>query len=157
MPAVVNLRAVEPDDLPVFFDHQRDPEAVRMAAFTSRAQDAFTAHWKKILADPACATRTIVHGGQVAGTIGAWTDASSQERMVGYWIGRDRWGRGIASAALAQFLTIERTRPLVARVAKHNPASLRVLQKCGFKSEGQDRFTGSGGMTIEEFILALRE
>ena len=41
-------------------------------------------------------------------------------------------GRGIATAALTAFLRLEQTRPLYAGVAKHDAASVRVLQKCGF-------------------------
>ena len=41
-------------------------------------------------------------------------------------------GRGIATEALSAFLLLESTRPLYAGVAKHNAASIRVLQKCGF-------------------------
>jgi len=153
MSTVISLRAVEPADLPVLFEHQLDPEATRMAAFPSRQRDAFMAHWNKILADPACAARTIVYGDQVAGYIGAWTDAESRERLVGYWIGREYWGRGIASAALVQFLDYESSRPLTARVAKHNLASLRVLQKCGFAAVGEDGFTGHDSQPVEEIVL----
>jgi RimJ/RimL family protein N-acetyltransferase len=59
-------------------------------------------------------------------------------REVGYWIERELWGRGIASAALEQFLRIETRRPLHAGVAAHNAASLRVLSKHGFAVAGRD-------------------
>src|SRR5690349_8508570 len=101
-----------------------------MAAFASRNREAFMAHWAKIMANPACLLRTILSDGSVAGNIGAWSDGP--ERLVGYWIGREFWGRGIASAALRQFLHHESTRPLSAHVVKHNVASIRVLQKAGF-------------------------
>ena len=42
-------------------------------------------------------------------------------------------GRGVATEALSAFLRLEPIRPLYAGVAKHNVASIRVLQKCGFK------------------------
>ena len=113
------------------------------------------AHWAKLLANPANAARTIVHDGSVAGNIGAWTDAGSGERLVGYWLGRGYWGRGIASAALAQFLDEEKTRPLSAHVVRHNAASIRVLQKCGFVAVGEERFTGSDGQAVEEIVLRL--
>ncbi len=151
----ITLRAIEAADLPVFFEHQLDSEATRMAAFPSRERDAFMAHWAKILADPACVTRTVVCDGCAAGNIGAWTDADTRERLVGYWIGRDHWGQGVATAALSQFCEYERVRPLTARVAKHNAASIRVLQKCGFVLSGEDRFTGLDGQAHEEFILTL--
>ena len=48
-----------------------------------------------------------------------------------------------------------RARPVHARVAKHNTASIRVLQKCGFAICGEDKFAGCGGEQGEEFILIL--
>src|SRR5688572_12779328 len=128
VPPVTILRAVQAADLPVLFEYQLDPEAVRMAAFPSRQRDTFMAHWARVLADPANAARVIVRDGSVVGNIGAWTDAGTGERLVGYWIGRDYWGRGIASAALEQFIDYEKARPLTARVVRHNLASIRVLQ-----------------------------
>jgi RimJ/RimL family protein N-acetyltransferase len=136
VPPRVSLREVRLGDLPILFDHQTDPEGARMAAFKSRDRDAFMAHWAKIMANPACALRVILADGAVAGQIGAWTDGA--ERLVGYWIGREFWGRGIASAALVQFLNDEVTRPLTAHVAKHNLASIRVLQKAGFVVVGEE-------------------
>ena len=155
MSIAVMLRLVEPADLPVFFEHQLDAEATAMAAFPSRAHEAFMAHWARILANPACLTRTIVADGRVAGNIGAWTDADLQERLVGYWIGRDSWGRGIATEALYQFLKHETGRPLTARLARHNVRSRRVLEKCGFVLTGEDHFTGPDGQVHEEFIFTL--
>lgn len=124
-----------------------------MAAFKSRDRDAFMAHWAKIMANPACATRVILADGSVAGNIGAWTDGA--ERLVGYWIGREFWGRGIASAALVQFLHDEATRPLTARVAKHNRASIRVLRKAGFAPAGEDTFDLPDGTKFEELVFRL--
>jgi RimJ/RimL family protein N-acetyltransferase len=144
------------DDLPTLFVHQLDPEACRLAAFRSRDREAFFAHWTThILGNPAAVWRTILANHQVAGHIGAWTDADSGDRLVGYWIGRELWGRGIASAAMLQFLEWESTRPLSARVAKHNLGSIRVLEKAGFARVGADAFSLPSGARIEEFLYGL--
>ncbi len=126
----VLLRDIEPDDLPIFFEHQRDPVAVAMVVFRSREKAEFNAHWAKILADDTSLKKTIVADGQVAGHIASFM--RDGEREIGYWIERTLWGRGIASAALAAFLCLEQRRPLYAGVAPHNIASIRILQKCGF-------------------------
>lgn len=101
-----------------------------MAAFPSRDRPAFNAHWAKLLADDTLLKKAVLLGDEVVGNIGSWT--SDGKREVGYWIDRGYWGRGVATAALAAFLRLEPTRPLYAGAAKHNAASLRVLQKCGF-------------------------
>lgn len=126
----IRLREVEPGDLPLFFAHQQDPVAVEMVAFKSRDRAAFDQHWAKILADAANLNRTVLVEGAVAGNISSFTRDGLRE--VGYWIDRAYWGRGVATRALSAFLRLEKTRPLYAGVAKHNTASIRVLQKCGF-------------------------
>jgi len=128
--ADVHLRDVTEADLLIFFEHQEDPVASRMAAFLPRDREAFLAHWKKILGDAAIIKKTVLFRGEVAGNIVSFEQ--SAERLVGYWIGRSFWGRGIATRALSRFLVDVRARPLYAYVAKHNVASIRVLQKCGF-------------------------
>lgn len=127
----VVLRPVEDDDLPILFEHQADAEASRMAAFPSRDRDAFMAHWDRIRPDPANITRTVLVGGRVAGNVVCWEHPGGRE--VGYWIGREHWGCGVATRALRAFLTEVAVRPLLAHVAWHNGASIRVLEKCGFR------------------------
>src|SRR3954471_9929084 len=154
----VSLRPVSSDDLPIFFVHQLDPEATKLAAFPSRDRAAFFTHWtSNILGNPANVSRTILAGDQVAGNIGAWTDAASHDRFIGYWIGREFWGRGIGSAALVQFLRFESTRPLNAHVAKHNLGSIRVLEKAGFARIGEEAFPLPSGARVEElkYFLAV--
>ena len=151
----VELREVEPGDLPIFFDHQRDPEAARLAAFPSREERAFMKHWQRILDDPGVMTRAILYDGQVAGNIVSAVYAEGR-REVGYWLGRAFWGKGIATRALAAFLEEERTRPLYAHVAGHNIASRRVLEKCGFQVVGPgDAVEDVDGTQIRLLMLKL--
>jgi RimJ/RimL family protein N-acetyltransferase len=125
------LRDVVEDDLPFFFEHQRDPEAARMVGLPPRERDAFMTHWRtKVLGNPSNTTRTIVVGGHIAGNVVSWT--GDGKRLVGYVLGRGHWGKGIATQALSEFLSHETTRPLFAWVSAHNVGSIRVLEKCGF-------------------------
>jgi RimJ/RimL family protein N-acetyltransferase len=124
------LRDVEPADLPAFFEHQRDPESIRMAGIPPRELESFMAHWEKHLADPATVLKTIVSDGEPAGNVVSWDD--SGRRLVGYWIAREHWGRGLASAGLAALLEQLTDRPLYALVSETNGASRRVLEKAGF-------------------------
>jgi RimJ/RimL family protein N-acetyltransferase len=130
----VHLRAVRDHDLAIFYEHQRDPVANRMARFPARDRDAFMAHWAKILRDDTVVTRTVEWEGQVTGNVVSWIHDG--ERDVGYWIDREHWGTGIATAALTAFLTEVEERPLFAHVAAHNVGSIRVLEKCGFAGLG---------------------
>jgi RimJ/RimL family protein N-acetyltransferase len=133
----VVLRAVTEADLPIFYAHQLDAEAARMAAFPSRDRPAFMAHWARILADETNILRTIVCDGQVAGNVVSFVQSGKRE--VGYWVGREFWGQGIATRALAALLAEVKERPLYAHVAKHNTGSMRVLEKCGFTVAGEEK------------------
>ena len=153
MKGEVRLRDVEASDLALFFEHQRDPVAVALVMFRSRDATEFAQHWAKLLADNSCLKKTIVFDGQVVGHIGSWT--SDGKREIGYWIDRACWGRGIATEGISAFLLLEQTRPLYASVAKHNAASIRVLQKCGFTFlQSDDGGPDSAGDTQVSLMLA---
>jgi RimJ/RimL family protein N-acetyltransferase len=145
----------------VLFEQQLDPEAIHMAAFTvedPHDRDAFERRWQRILGDPEVIARTIVADGEVAGSIGAWRDPELPGREVTYWLGREFWGRGIATLALRAFLREVIERPLYGRCAKDNVGSLRVLEKCGFEVVRGDRgFANARRAEIDELVLELRE
>jgi RimJ/RimL family protein N-acetyltransferase len=134
-PAVV-LRKVAVSDLDVFFEQQLDPDATRMAAFPARDRDAFFTHWNRILSDGTVTIRTILVDGAVGGNVLSFMHEGTIE--VGYWLGREFWGCGVATKALAAFVSLVEDRPLSAAVAVHNAASIRVLEKCGFARFGRE-------------------
>jgi len=150
----VSLRDVREADLPVLFEQQLDPEANRIAAFHPRSRDEFAAHWKTILADPSKVKKAVLLDGQVVGNMVAFERDGRRE--VGYWIGREHWGRGIATDALRLFLKQVPVRPLHAVVAAHNAASIRVLEKCGFTVADRSRGSAGGrGPVVEELVFRL--
>lgn len=128
---VLGLRDVIQSDLPIFFEHQRDPVSNKMAAFPARDEEAFYAHWGKIMVAENNLIKTILLDDTVTGFILSFV--MEGQREVGYWLGKEFWGKGIASEALRQFLPLISERPLYAHVAKHNIGSRRVLEKSGFK------------------------
>jgi RimJ/RimL family protein N-acetyltransferase len=151
----LQLRDAAETDLPIFFEQQLDSDAIQMAAFPSRNREAFMAHWSKIMVDDSVVIKTILFNGDIAGNIVCFEQLG--EREVGYWLGKEYWGKGVASQALRQFLDVIKTRPLYAHVAKHNIASKRVLEKCGFKIAAEDKFFSKiFGKDIEEYILILQ-
>jgi RimJ/RimL family protein N-acetyltransferase len=146
------LRDVVEADLPIFYQQQLDPEATRMAAFHAREDwTVFLAHWRtKVLGVPTCCKQTIVWNDRVAGYVSSWLQ--DERRLVAYWIGREYWGRGIASAALAEFLDHDLARPLHAFVAAHNIGSCRVLEKNGFV---RMRDATTSPDAVEEYLYRL--
>lgn len=158
MASEVTLREITPGDLAIFFAQQTDPEAVRMAAFTQEGKldkEAFVARWTEILARPNNIGWTILSDGAVAGNIVSYV--MGEEREVGYWLGKEFWGQGIATRALRLFLAeVVTSRPLGARAASDNLGSLRVLEKCGFRRVGVERsFAHGRGEEIEETLFVL--
>jgi len=131
----VSLRTVVAADVQAFYEQQADPESVQLAAVPARDRAAHFPHWEKALADENNLVRTIEVDGENAGHIVGFLRDGVGDVEVGYWLARSYWGRGVATEALKQFLALEPRRPLIAHVATHNPASRRVLEKCGFAVE----------------------
>ena len=163
----VVLRPVVDADLPTLFEHQADPEAARMAVVIPRSRAEFMAHWERLLRAPAprLVVRAIEADGVLVGTVNCFQRLGLPEEgageseldFVGYWLARAHWGRGIATRALAALVREVASRPLHARAATSNTASLRVLERCGFRvlgyrrsSEGDARFP-----VCEEALLRL--
>ncbi|WP_089155883.1 GNAT family N-acetyltransferase [Micromonospora sp. NBS 11-29] len=153
----VRLRPVRDDDLSVFFAHEQDPQANWMAAFgppdpSDRA--AFDAHWARIRADGRIVNRAVTVDGALVGRVAAFPVGERTE--VSYWIDPARWGRGHATAALTALLRELPQRPVYARAAKDNAASLAVLRKCGFVVIGEDSgYAPARGAEVEEYVLEL--
>lgn len=148
------LRDVVEADVVVFYEQQLEPEATRMAHFPSRDREAFYAHWQRLLANDAVTNRTIVADGKVAGNIGCWEQDG--RRLVGYWLGREFWGRGLATEALSELIGEVTERPLYAWVVSSNIGSIRVLEKCGFVAAGsRTEHDEKLGEPVEELLFEL--
>jgi len=152
----MELHIVLNRDLPIFFYQQLDPDAIHMAAFTTKDPgdlDAFNAHWHRILNDPNIIIRTIKKDNVVSGYVLSYPEDGRQE--VSYWIGKKYWGQGIATSALRIFLDeVNTCRPIYARVAKDNIGSIRVLEKCMFKIIGETIGFASGrNSDIPELLM----
>jgi RimJ/RimL family protein N-acetyltransferase len=155
--ADITLRPVEDRDLDALFEQSRDPEGVWMAAFTPENpedRNAFDAHMARVRSSPDITMRSVICDGHLAGSIASFPVQGQTE--VTYWIDRAAWGQGIATRALALLLELVTARPVYARAASDNAASLRVLQKCGFKPIGtENSFAAGRNEEIEETILRL--
>ena len=153
----LTLRPFADRDLDTLFFWESDPRAVRMAAFTRADPSdrrAFDAHYQRVRGDPSNTLLAIDDDGEFVGTIGSYTLAGDRE--VTYWIAPARWGQGLATSALRDFLAIETTRPLWGRVAAHNVASATVLARAGFVEVGSDTgFAPGVGAEVVERIFRL--
>lgn len=148
----VSLRQIIESDLEAIFVHQSDPIANQLAQFPPRDREAFFKHWhQNILGQVNVLPRAIVVDGKFVGNIGHWQ--SDGQALIGYWIDREYWGKGIATQTLAQFLPLVSLRPLFAHVAKHNLASQRVLLRHGFVLTDQLIQESEDTEALLEFVL----
>ena len=153
----IQLRPSVQADLEYFFRFQLDEEAMYLAAFTPKDPTDKAAYFEKftrLLQDPTIHMQTILVGDAIVGSVAKFIMEGDAE--ITYWIDKNFWGKGVATAALSHFLTMENTRPIFARVAFDNMGSQRVLEKCGFVSIGKDKgFANARQAEIEEFIYRL--
>ena len=153
----ITLRPIEDADLDALFEQMRDPEAVRMAAFTAKDPDdraAFDTHMATSLAAPDTRMRAVLRDGHLVGSIASFVMDGDTE--ITYWIDRSVWGQGVAGQALALFLPMVPVRPMYARAASDNVGSLRVLRKAGFRVIGTDvSYANARSTEIEETVLRL--
>ena len=151
------LREIGDRDLGVLFEQWTDPDAIRMAAFTSPDQSdraAFERRWARLRSDVSTTNRVVELDGRVVGHIASFDLEGRRE--VTYWIGREDWGRGVATRALREFLQREASRPLYAAAARDNAGSIRVLTKCGFRVVGEGRgFAHGRNEETDEVVLRL--
>jgi RimJ/RimL family protein N-acetyltransferase len=100
-------------------------------------------------------------GGEVVGGIGIipGKDVYRRAAEIGYWLGADHRGRGVATAALRAmtehvFATRDVCR-LFAGVFEYNAASVRVLEKAGYVFEGRLRKAATkAGRTFDTLLYA---
>lgn len=117
----------------------------------NNVRDLFPHPYKRTDADAFIATTSgkspiqdfaVVVDGEAVGCIGyvPGTDVERVSAEVGYWLGEAFWGRGImneAVNALAEHIfSTTGIRHLLAPVFGHNTASMRVLEKAGFRKAG---------------------
>jgi RimJ/RimL family protein N-acetyltransferase len=148
------LRDVDESDLDALFEQQADPASSAMAGVPSRNRADFDAHWRRIRANDQNLIRVIDVDGEAAGHVLSWP--SDGRRYIGYWVAREYWGRGLATAALAELVAEIRERPLHALVSTGNLGSIRVLEKNGFVEVGpaDDKLADEG---VPGLLYELRD
>jgi ribosomal-protein-alanine N-acetyltransferase len=154
----VTLRRTKESDLEFFFRFQLDEQANYLAAFTpldSTNKEAYLKKYTAFLDEPTINMQTITVDKTIVGSIAKFEIEGDAE--ITYWIDRDFWGKGIATAALKSLLLMEKARPILGRVAFDNAGSQRVLENCGFVKIGTDKgFANARQTEVEEFIYKLQ-
>ena len=153
----VTLRPVTDADFDALFALESDELGADMVAFLPREpgdREAFQVHWTRITSDPVLITRVIEADGVFAGY--AVSFEMDGARQVGYWIARELWGRGIATAALRALVSELPDRPLWGSTAFDNLGSQRVLEHVGFVFDRMERsHAPRRGTEIDEPVYRL--
>ena len=152
------LRPWREDDAEALFKYASDPEVGPRAGWPPH----------KNVEESLEIIRTVFHNdtnwaielkgtGEPIGAIGYLTAPESElparegEPLVGYWIGKPYWNQGICTEALELMLEhIRKTTDIKSLISSHyydNPASGRVMEKCGFVPTGEtcidEKLTGT--------------
>jgi RimJ/RimL family protein N-acetyltransferase len=142
-PAVARIRELRPDDAPAI---QRLAADERIADTTSNIPHPYpegaAAQWLQRVSERREAGRLrafAILSQDSDDLLGVVTLMDIEDRTadVGYWVGVPYWGRGLATGALSRACEFARDElgleTLTARVLERNPASARVLERCGFQ------------------------
>lgn len=125
-----------------------------------------TAHaddWISLTGQPPTQHFAIEFDGALVGGIGVEPMSGEKRHVaaVGYWLTPSHWGRGIATEALTKMIpyvleAFPHVRRIRASVYGWNPASARVLEKCGFHREATlHNAIIKDGETTDEHIYSL--
>jgi RimJ/RimL family protein N-acetyltransferase len=140
MSTSIRLRPVEPADIAAFYVHSQEafvPTSALPADDECEQMKLFEQRWERQLADRNMLIRSIVHQGSLAGYVAHFPQFGKP--AIAYWLGREFWSRGIATAAVGMFIPLVNVRPLFARVSPDNRRSIRVLAKLGFVIVANER------------------
>lgn len=100
--------------------------------------------------------------GLLIGAIGLTGNRKHNRAVLGYWVGSPYWGNGYcteaAQATINHGLKVEGYHRILASHLKCNPASGRVMQKCGMKHEGTfiDHVLKDGEYYTLEYYAIIR-
>ncbi len=166
----LTLRPLTMRDAEDVYAYSRDPEVARHVLWDAHRSIADSrAYLRFILRQyrdglPSSYGVVLKATGRVVGTIGfMWYSEENSTVEVGYSLARPLWNQGLMTEALDALLTLSFTTLRLHRVeAQHesdNPASGRVMAKCGMRHEGtlRGRIRNKGRYADVELYAILRE
>jgi [ribosomal protein S5]-alanine N-acetyltransferase len=103
---------------------------------------------------------TLQDGGELVGCVGLTIERAHDRAELGYWIGRAFWNRGYATeasrAAIRHGFVSHGLERIFASHFLRNPASGRVLEKCGMRFEGiARRYVRKWGVYEDGAVYAI--
>ena len=164
------LRRLVRSDTDDLFAYARDPEVARHVlweAHQTRADSRWYIRQQRRCyrdGEPASLAMELKESGRMIGTIG-WMEYAPEHNLaeIGYSLSREYWNRGLMTEAVMavtdySFREMGLHR-LQAMVETDNPASARVLVKCGYRQEGllRGRVCNKGHYSDVLLFALLRE
>ena len=141
------LRPWREEDAEVLYRYASDPEVGPQAGWSPHKSVDESRYIIRILfADDHTWAIVLKESNEPIGCIGYYTASESNigigqhDVEVGYWVARPYWNRGIATEALQLLIDYcfreKGFRTLWADFFPDNPASGKVMEKCGFRDTG---------------------
>ena len=144
----LTLRPWREEDAAVLFKWASDPDVGPRAGWPPhRSEEESLEIIRTVFNNDSNWAIELKETGEVIGAIGYGPScdcklpAREGEPLCGYWVAKPYWNRGICTEALRLMLDhIRNTTDIVSLISGHfvdNPASGRVMEKCGFIPTGE--------------------
>ena len=147
----IKLRHWQESDAGALYEYASDPDVGSQAGWaphTSREESLETI--RTVFNNPTTWAIVLKETGKAIGAVGYGPSCNcslpsrEDEPTVGYWVGKPYWGMGICTEALHLMIGhIRKTTTIPSLISGHfidNPASGRVMEKCGFIATGETTF-----------------
>lgn len=164
------LRKIRKSDAEDFFRYASDEEVARHVLWHAHRSIADTKRQIRIYrkqyrhGDPSSFAIIEKKSKRMIGTIGyMWIDTVDCSAEIGYSLCREYWNRGLMTEALKEIIRFSFSILMLNRLeAQHgtdNPASGKVMEKCGMTKEGilRQRVINKGRLTDIALYSILRE
>lgn len=144
----IMLRRWQDSDATALYKYAADPEVGPRAGWPPHQSEAESLEIIRTIFNDATTWAIVLkETGEAIGAMGYGPSCECKlpsrpnEPTVGYWVAKPYWNKGICTEALALLIDhIRKTTDIKSLVSGHfidNPASGRVMEKCGFVATGE--------------------
>ena len=164
---IILLRHWQESDADALYEYASEPEVGERAGWPPhQSKEQSREIIRTVFNNPTTWAIVLKETGKVVGAMGYGPSCECSlpsrkgEPTVGYWVGKPYWGMGICTEALRLMIEhIRRTTAIPSLISGHftdNPASGRVMEKCGFIPTGETTFDSRLYMGADKPIRVLR-